>query len=804
MISNYIKIAFRNLLKNKVFSLINIFGLALGMAACLLIWQYVRFELSYDKFHAKADRLYRVTLDYYSDGQFIVSDVGSHNTIGPAARKDIPGVENYARLFPAWSYSTGSDTRMFTNDVVMFADSSFTSMFDLQWVKGSPEKALAHPHSAIITTEIAEKYFPGEEAFGRHIKYLDSDNDLDIKVAGVIKSLPAHSHLHFDILISRHTPLQEWGLEPNWDGNNDVTYILLEKNTDPARVASGLGGLLKKYQPQSTDRYIMQNIQDIHLYSDKTYELEKNGNGKLVYALLGVSFFILIIAWINFINLSTARSLERAKEVGIRKTMGSVRAQLIKQFMIESIVINVIAILLAITFSQLMNHVFSVLVGRDISQFSIFKDGVLIAVTPGLLLVGCICTGLYPAFVLSSYQPVVILKGKFSSSQVGQKLRKSLVFFQYALATVLMTGVIMFYKQYIYMQRQDLGLDINKIIAVKLPIVKYSPIGDSIFNENSLEMKQKLMDHHLIKGVAMSETLPGNGIWEFNSTRGIRQVGAPANQHNYYFYRVDEAFFPLLGIGFAAGRNFRHDALNTESTVINESARKLLGFEDNASAIGKKIRWWGEDIEVIGVVKDHHHHSLDKTIDPTLYRHRKGQSGDYVTIKTSSHNLDETIQYIKEVYQTWVPEQYFDYRFMADVYDGQYESDRVMARSFTAFSLLAIFIACLGLFGLSYFTISQRTKEIGVRKVLGASVMSLCKLLTFRFLSLVGTASVIVIPITYYLGNAWLERYAFKTQLDWWIYLLPTLVMVMIAVGTVATHTVRAASANPVDSLKYE
>ena len=804
MINNYIKIAVRNLLKNKVFSLINVLGLALGMAACLLIWQYVRFELSYDKFHSRADQLYRVTLDYYSNGEFIVSDVGTHNTIGPSAQKDIPGVENFARLFPVWSYSTGTDTRKFANDVVMFTDSSFMSMFDLQWVKGSPRKALADPYSAIITTEIAEKYFPGEDAFGKYFRYLDDDNDLDIKVTGVIEPLPANSHLHFDILISRHTPFQNWGLEPNWNANNDVTYILLEKSADPVAVASALGGLFKKYQPETTDRYIMQNVQDIHLYSHKTYELEKNGNGKLVYALLGVSFFIVIIAWINFINLSTARSLERAKEVGIRKTMGSVRGQLVRQFMVESGLINMIAFVLAITFSQLTNRLFSALVGNDISQFSIFHDSTLIAATLALFLIGCICTGLYPALILSSYQPMVMLKGRFTSSQVGQKLRKSLVFFQYALATVLMTGVIIFYKQYFYMQQQDLGLDIDRLVVFKLPILKSSPTLDSIFHRGSLEMKQKLMVHHRIKGVSISEALPGHGIFELNSTRGIRRVGAPSNQHNYYFYRVDAAFFPLLGIQFTAGHNFQDEMVNDHSTIINESARKLLGFKDDASAIGEKIRWWRNEIEVIGVVKDHHHHSLDQTIDPLLYTYRKGSTGDYVTVKTSGEDLNGTTQYIKDVYHTWQPNEYFDYHFMDDVYDSQYESDRVTARSFAAFSILAIFIACLGLFGLSYFVISQRTKEIGIRKVLGASIMSLCKLLTFRFLSLVGFASLVVIPITYYLGNVWLDRYAFRTELDWWVYALPTVAMVMIALGTIASHTLRVASANPVESLKYE
>ena len=804
MIRNYLKITLRNLLKNKVFSLINILGLALGMAACILIWQYVRFELSYDQFQSKADRLYRVTLDYYKEGEFIVSDVGTHNTIGPAVHQDIAGVENYARLFPLWWYSLESEAGKFANDIVMLADSSFLTMFDLQWVEGTAQGALQSPYSAVITEELADKHFPGQNALGNYIKYIDTKNNVDIKVTGIVKGFPANSHLHFDMLISRHTPLQDWGLDPNWNGNNDVTYILLEEHVDPQQVAGELAGILKKYQPESSDRYIMQKIRDIHLYSHKTYELEENGDGKLVYALFGVSFFIMVIAWINFINLTTARSLERAKEVGIRKTMGSARPQLIKQFMIEAIAINLIALVLAITFSQLMGNLFSTLVGSHITSFSVLSDELLMTAMAFLFFLGCLATGLYPAVILSSYQPLVMLKGKFSSSRIGQRLRKALVFFQYAVATILISGVIIYYKQYNFMQQQDLGMDIGRLMVFRLPILQSSDKTDSLFNIKSQVMKQKLMDHHRIKGVAISEALPGHGIWELNSTRGIRRAGDPPNENNFYFYGVDEAFFPLLNIRFASGRNFQQELKNDEAIIINESTRELLGFEDNQSAVDQEIRFWGRMFKVIGVVKDHHHHSLDKTIDPILYLYDGGGTGSYVTVKINALDLNETIRFVESAYRELQPREYFDYHFMEDTYASQYDGDRRMARSFATFSLLAIFIACLGLFGLSYFNISQRTKEIGIRKVLGASVTSLFALLTFRFLSLVIISSLVVVPLTYYLAHSWLEGYAFKTELDWWIFLTPGGIMMIIAIFTVAAHTVRAASANPAQSLKYE
>ncbi len=804
MLKNYVKTALRNLSRNKAFSLINIFGLALGMAACLLIWQYVRFELSYDKFHSKADRLYRVTIDYYSDGEFVVSDVASHNTIGPLAYQDITGIENYARLFPLWSYSLASDVGKFANDIVMLADSSFTDLFDLEWMEGSPENALSGPYTGVLTEEMSAKYFPGQNALGKYIKYIDRDNDIDIKVTGVVESMPVNSHLHFDVLISRHTPLEDWGLEPNWDSNNEVTYILLDKNADPDPVATQLEGLLKKYQPHSNDRYVMQNIQDIHLYSHKTYELEENGNGRLVYALLGVSFFIVVIAWINFINLTTARAMERAKEVGIRKTMGSARIQLIKQFMMEALVLNTTALILALTLSQILSHPFSVFVDSDVTRYSVLSDGLLLMAMLFLFLFGCMATGFYPAIVLSSYQPVAILKGKFSGSKKGQGLRRSLVFFQYALATVLITGVIVFYKQYMFMQRQDLGMDIERSVVFRLPVVKNTGAADSTFHARIKTLKQRLLSYHQVKAVAVSESVPGHGIYELSSTRGLRRVGEPSNQNNYYFYRVDEDFFPLMNIRFAAGGNFQQGVANNDQRIINESARILLGFPDNASAIGEKIRWWGRDVEVIGVVKDHHHHSLDKTIDPILYWYSPGRNASWVTAKIKTSDFDETIRYIEQLYGEVMPDEHFDHHFLSDTYSGQYKSDKVMTRSFAAFSVLAIFIACLGLFGLSWFVISQRTKEIGIRKVLGASVISLCRLLTFRFLTLVGFAGLVVIPVTYYITHAWLERYAFKTELDWWIYLVPVIIMVLIAVITIASQTIRAASANPAESLKYE
>jgi putative ABC transport system permease protein len=643
------------------------------------------------------------------------------------------------------------------------------------------------------------------------LKYTDVYHQENLLVTGVMHDMPANSHLHLDFIISYGTS-QHWnGWNIRWGGNTDYVYILLNENANAEAFAAKMPAFSRQYLKGPGNEELqmkIQPLQDIHLYSNKTFEAEPNGSGVVVYMLLSVGIFILIIACVNFINISTARSVERAKEVGIRKIMGSQRAQLIKQFLLESLLVNVLALILATTLVQLLFPLFDRLTGKPVSEHELdlyFQLGWV-----GLFVAGAFLSGLYPALVLSGFTPVTVLKGKFSHSPDGLLLRKSLVVFQFVTTIILVSGTFTVYNQLEFMQHKDLGININQTLVVYAP----NHVGnDSITDRKYVSLKNELKSYPSIGNVSVTQSLPGNGLYEFNSATGhIKRLNDPnPSPPRYFLYTIDENFVSTLGMKLLAGRSsFVESESKRDKMIINEAALYQLGFSSPQEAVNQSVKWWDETREIIGVVANYHHHSLDKGYDPMLLCFEGNyRDASYVAIKLnlpegSTGKLAETITRVRKVWNGVFPESTFNYFFLDEKFNSQYKASQQFGKVFSLFAGLAIIVACLGLFGLSSFSILQRTKEIGVRKVLGASISNLVILLSNDFIKLILIANLLAWPLGYLGANWWLQDFAFRIEVNIWLFLWPSVLIVVIALVTISFQTFKTARANPIRSLRYE
>jgi len=814
MLLNFFTVAMRNLGKHKLFSILNITGLAIGLAACLLILEYVSFKLSYDQFNTNLNNLYRVVNDRYQSGNLIQHGTITYSGVGKALDDDYEEVINHARLMPAGEKIVMHNEKKLSELNTFFADNSFLSMFSYPVLAGDKHTMMKQPHTIAITENLARKLFgniPASSMIGRSVM-LQIDS-VPYKVEGILKDVPENSHLVFNLLISYPTLIQFWQeADYNFTQSDFWHYVQLKPGTNYKKLNAKLGQFSKRHfggtkVSGSDEKFYLQPVSRAHLYSDFEYEIGETGNATVVWGLILIALFIIAIAWFNYINLATARSVERAREVGIRKVIGGSKRQLIMQFMSESVLVNVISIGLALLlviivqpyFNDLLHYKLSLsfLVTKGLSGYSIFIS--LIA----LIVFGILVSGFYPAFVLSAFKPVKVLKGKLTTSQSGIRFRKALVIVQFSITVALMIGSIVAIRQIKFMSNTELGFNMDQMMIVRPPVLTG---WDSTFISKVNSFKEELKKLSYVAGAASSWNVPGGDIGRaFNVRRAdsvtddkftMRQTG------------VDYDFLPLYQVKLLAGRHFTKTDHNADweqlhNTIINRSAAKLLGFRSPQDAVGKPMLSGEKKWDIIGVVEDYHQKSLKYPLEPIRFMPAYS-TGSSISVKIKAKDITQAVAGIKNKYESFFPGNLFDFTFLDERFNRQYDSEQLFARVFAIFAALAIFVACLGVFGLAIFSTSQRTKEIGVRKVLGASVANILVLVSGDFMKLIILATIIACPLAWWVMHSWLEEFSYRTNISWWIFLLAGMGAFAVALMTVALQALKTAKANPIRSLRTE
>ena len=817
MIKHYLKISFRNLWKYKSFSAINILGLAIGMAACLLILQYVSFKLSFDQFHKNANNIYRVANDRYQQGKLIQHGTITYSAVGKAMNDDYEEVVQNARVEPWNEVILTYNDKKIAEDQILYADSNFLSMFDFPLLAGDKRSVLKEPYSMILSESLIEKIFDYKgndynQFLGKAIVY--GTDSMPYKIEGVFKNVPENSHLQFRILVSYKTLVSSGWKEAEYDFTDSDFwhYVRLKPGTDYKAFNAKLDAFSQKHfegskVSGSDEKFYLQPLSKAHLYSDFEYEIGRTGSAIVVWALLIIALFIISIAWINYINLATARSVERAKEVGIRKVVGCERRQLIIQFLSESAIVNLMSMGLAILLVLLLQPAFNNLLKYQLSLSYLLTKGlngysILIGLI-SIVIAGILVSGLYPAFVLSSFKPIAVLKGKFSSSQKGIFFRKALVIGQFTVTIALIIGSLVVMKQIRYMNRKQLGFNMDQVLIVKPPTLTN---WDSTFISRTNSFKEELKQLAHVKAATTSWSVPGGDIGRsFN----VRQAdSATTNKFTVRHTAVDYDFLNVYGVKLIAGRNFTqadHDPRGNKlrNMLINRSAAKLLGFSSPENAIGKSILRGDRKWDVVGVVEDYHQKSLRYPLEPIIFMPFYSTFSQ-ISVKLTPGDLAGTIEQIKKKYDAFFPGNLFDYYFLDERFNQQYENEQLFKRAFGIFAGLAIFVACLGLLGLAMFATIQRTKEIGVRKVLGASVSNIVVLLSKNFLKLILLSAIVAFPLAWWAMHLWLEDFAYRVNIGWWIFILAGASALLIALTTISFQAIKAAIANPIKSLRTE
>ena len=807
MIKNYFKIAWRNITRQKGYSVINIVGLAIGVAACLLILQYVSFELSYENFQVNKDRIYRVKQDRYDNGKLSTEWASGAYAVGNSFKDAISEIEDYVKLVGRDPVVAEVNNQPVQFKKVWFASGSFFRVFTYPVIAGDGSKALTEPFTAALSESTARILYGSANVVGKRLRL---NRTTDYTITAVYKDAPANTQIKPEMLLSyttfvkRTTDSTGRGPETAWLWDGCLTYLLLHKGTDPSVVEKKFKPVVDKFTAEDMKRfnsavkYSLQPLSDLHLYSHYIGEPEPSGDGKTVYLLLGIAFFIVVIAWVNYINLATARAINRAKEVGIRKTVGSQRGQLIIQFLSESALLNLFALLLALLIVVIAVPGFNRLSGQNLS-FSLFSKTDFWLGLSALFIAGTFFSGLYPAFVLSGFRPIEVLKGKMTATTKGVILRKGLVVFQFTASLFLLIGTVAVYQQIQYMRKQSLGINIDQTMVVKPPIV----LTDSTYLKSMAALKEELNQKTYVRGVTISSSIPGDAVgW---NAGGIKLVGTDeSTQKQYRVIGVDYDYMKLYGIKLTAGRFFSKDfGSDDHSVIFNKKGFEQLGLNKPEDAIGKKIDFWGEQYTIVGVTENFHQQSLRESFEPLIFRLIPDVRG-YLSVKTSALKASQTIEQVKASWNQFFPGNTFEYFFLDDHFDQQYKADQKFGQVFGLFTSLAILVACLGLFGLASFTTAQRTKEIGIRKVLGASVLQILKLLYQEFALLLVIAFVLAVPLAWYVVTNWLQGYAFRINMHWAYFIIPFVAILVIALLTVSIQSVKAAIANPVKSLRTE
>ncbi len=793
MLKNYFKIAFRNLWRHKTFSFINIIGLTVGLTACFLIFLFVSFEMSYDSFHSKSDRIYRLVTDLKTPSENMHIPITSW-AFAPKIKSELPEVESFTRISQE-SLLIKKDNLKFQEDNILFADSSLFKVFDFKLIQGNPETVLKDPFNIVLSETAAKKYFGTEDPMGKTV--LISGDNLPATVTGIMRDIPGNSQIRTDLFVSMSTFTQNLnkGVDDEWGNFGAMTYLLLKPGSSASALEKKFPEFLTNWIGKDMDAsqmhytFFLEPLRDVYLYS--TRNGATSGNIKNVYIFSLIAIFILLIACFNFVNLTTARASERAKEVGVRKVAGATKNQLAGQFIGESVLLCLIACLLSIVLSTLFLPVFNQLSGKEISA-GIVTNGENIGVLLLLSIAIGLVAGSYPALVLSSFKPVVVLKGKFTTGIKGVLLRKGLVVAQFTISIALIIGTIIMYSQMQFMRNRDLGFNKEQMMVVTIS-------GDPARGA----FKQSLASIPDVKSVSLSSSAPSLGnnsaYSEVENKNGDLQVGT------LELYDVDVDFIPQYKMKLISGRNFSKDFSSdtSQSMIVNEATVKMFGYSSPDQIIGKRFKQWGREGKIIGVVRNFHNNSLQESIEPLSMR-MESRSQDLVNINIASANIPKTIAAIESKWKEMIPGRPFNFIFLDEAFNKQYVNEDRFGKLFFNFSILAILISCLGLLGLASYSTLQRTKEIGVRKVLGASVSNITVLLSKDFIKLVLIALVIASPIAYWGMHTWLQSFAYRINIHWWVFLVAGLMALFIALFTVSFQAIKAAIANPVESLRTE
>jgi len=794
MIKNYIKTAFRSLWRHKAFSFINILGLAVGISACFLIYLYVSFETSYDKFHSKANRIYRVVTDTKTPSETI-KQAYTTSPIAINVKREFPEVEDAVRLGQDEFLVHKGDVK-FQEKKTVLADSTLFNVFDFPLIAGDKNTALKEPMSIVISQTAAKKYFGKANPLGQQVQLTGAA--INAKITGVMKDIPKNSQIEADMFVSMSSYKLIYGQptsDSEWTNHTGITYLLLKPNTNAKAVEAKFPAFMEFHHGEEAKKLQMQDylslepLLDVYLKSTRGGFVTGNINNVYIFSVIAV--FILLIACVNFVNLTTARSAERAKEVGIRKVVGAVRFQLARQFISESIIISLIAFFLSVILCMIALPWFNQLAGKEISS-SIFNNPLqIVALFLLSAFIGFIA-GFYPSLILSSFKPVSVLKGRFSTGTKGLILRKGLVVFQFTISIVLIAATIIVYRQLNYMRGRDLGFNKEQTIVI-----------NTNYDKNKDAFKQSLSSIPGVVSSSFSSHVPGGGSNGAYSL--VENKAGEMQKTNLNLYFVDFDFIPQYKFNIVAGRPFSKDFVtdSTQAMVINESAAKSFGYRTAQEAVGKRFEQWGRKGQIIGVLKDFNYTTLQQSISPLVMRFEPFGLG-MISIKVSPANLPATLKAIGNKWNGIIPNRPFEYNFLDDSFNKQYKAEDHFGNLFFNFAVLAIFISCLGLLGLSSYSTMQRTKEIGIRKVLGANVTSIVNLLSLEFIKLVLIALIIAAPVAWFGMDKWLRDFAYRTNIAWWIFGLAGLLSILIAFSTISFQAIKAALANPVKSLRTE
>ncbi len=802
MIKNYFKTAWRNLRKNKAFSFINIFGLAIGLTCFMLISAFVYNELSYDKYAPDAKDIYRVILSVTGNGD-IAAYPDVDVAVGKGMKDAFPEIKSFTRISPASDFIKYGN-KQFKEQHLAFADSNFLQVFSIPLIEGNDIDALVQPNSVVITKAFAKKYFGNEEALGKTLAI--GINGAPYKVTGVINEVPENSHFHFDAFLS----LSTWHIiNETWSNLGMYTYLLLNKNADPKKLESKFPQLVAEHVVPETQHdmgvslaeakksintfvFSLQPLTDIHLYSHTKYELEPNGDIQYVYIFSALALFILLLACVNFTNLSTARAVKRAREVGIRKVLGSLKKQLIIQFLTESVLLTFLSMLVAFALLFLLLPYFNQLSNREI-PFGFFINYKSMLAMVLLIFITGIVAGIYPAFFLSSFNTIKVLKGSASQGSQRKPLRSTLVVFQFFVSIALIIATIIVYQQLNFMQNKKLGY--NKEQVLFLPDAR-------LLGKNQTAFKQQLSENKNVVATSISRSVPGLPFMDGTEIYPKNENGNGKEIHAN-IYHVDDDYLKTLGIHIIKGRNFSKDfPTDSSGVVINQAMVEELGWSGTNPIEKTIVRSGQQQFKVLGVVANFNYASAKQKIAPLMMMLGNNYGGLVIKINTS--NVKGFLSDLKKQWDSFNPEGPLDYTFLDDNFAKLYASEIRTQHIFSAFAIIAIIIASLGLFGLSAFVIEQRKKEISIRKVLGASVQNLLLLVSKDFLLLVGIAFLISVPVTWWAMHKWLQDFAYRINIHWWVFVLAGMIAILISVLTISFQAIKAAISNPVKSLKIE
>lgn len=806
MIGNYWNSAYRNLMKRKGFSFINIFGLAVGMASSLLILTYVTFEFSFDKMHSEYDRIYRAQSTFHEGD--VLTDYWATSSFGygSAMKENLAGIEDYTRvgsmLQPEQIVKYGELT--LRENQIAYTDPAFFRLFDFELAKGDRKTCLSMPGQVVITERIAQKYFKDDDPIGKILIFTGNYDKVSCEVTAVMKEMPSNSHIHYNFLISYASLPKQ--MQEYWYKHEVYTYVLLDSPDRKAEIENEFPAMAEKYKTEEalknkTWGVSLVPLANIHLTPQVGYEGETKGNRSAMIALIFAAVAILAIAWINYINLTVARSMERAKEVGVRRVVGAFRKQLTFQFLFEALVMNLVAFILAVGLIEVILPYFNQMVGRTVT-FSVWLMGYWWILLVLVFIAGIFLSGYYPALALLNRKPLTLLKGKFLHSKSGECTRKVLVVVQYTASMILLCGTLIVFAQLNFMRSQSLGVKTDQTLVIKFP-------GHTEGLNTKLEaMKKAITRLPLVHKVTFSGAVPGEEVATFLSNR--RTSDALKQNRLYEMLACDADYVDAYGFEMVAGRGFSEEyGDDVDKLVINETAVRNLGFTSNDEAIGEQItvECVEAPMQVIGVLKDYHQQALNKNYTPIMLIHKDKIDWlpqRYISIVMKSGDPKELVAQVQEIWQRYFDDSSFDYFFLDQFFDYQYRQDEVFGVMIGSFTGLAIFISCLGLWVLVMFSCTTRTKEMGIRKVLGASRANLFYQLGKGFFLLILASVVIALPIAWFSMDTWLSHYAFRTELKLWFFVLPVMLMLLISFVTVACQTMKIILSKPARSLRYE